>query len=701
MLGGLAAVSIPIAIHLLNKFRVRTVDWGAMRFLRESLRKNERRVKIEDLILLLLRCLLVAILVLAFARPVLRGFTAGGAESGPVVAMVLLDNSASMAQSNGVTTRFEDGRKAILQWLDERESHSLVGLFLVSNRTDQVIPVPQPDFGLVRKVLQLTQPTSRGTDLAQGIRLAYQTLKTTSARSREIRIYTDDQTCAWSKLDDIRKLARDNPDIWLRPVVLGKQGENNAGIVALKPEGSVPAAKQPYRIQVEVGNYGAQPVQGMRVSLALDADPPLSETVLPPIAPGGTQAVNLIVSFPDAGPHIVTATIPSDAFAADNQRVLAVDVVRRMGVLLVEGGVAESTLDRDSFFIANALLPFPHEQALRSYMELKFATLEQVDTSALTGTEVVFLSNPGVISSARAQALADYVHGGGNLVIFPGARTDPAQWSHNAIWADLLPATLAAPRDVPDPNHPLAWQNADFEHPILSLWNDPAQGNLGSVKTTRYFPLTLKAGTEHAKPAVVVRYANGEPAAAEWLQGKGRVVLFSSPATPEWNNLPLHPAFVPLMQRLMGYLNRKNEAQQTLAPGELFIKEVPAEWAGRDFLVQRPGAGTTPQTGGQIAADGGRAFLRYSGTEALGAYRMFVGGELCAACAVQLDPAESDLRQLEHGQLEALARPPAAEKGVSSRRMVVTREFWTDLIWIGAAVALVESALAHFFSQSR
>ena len=694
-------MAIPIAIHLLNKFRVKTVDWGAMRFLRESLRRNERRVKVEDLILLIARCLLVAVLVAAFARPVLRGFAATGSAGGPVAAMVLLDSSASMSQSNGSATRFEDGKRAILEWLTACEPRSLVGLCLVSNRTEALVPAPQPDLGLVRKSLELARPTNRGTDLAQGIRLAFQTLKNVSGR-REIRVYTDDQTCAWSKLEEIRQLARDNSDIALRPIVLGRQGEDNVGIIALRPEGGVPAARQPYRVQVEIGNYGQQPVTGLHVALSIDGGTPVSDTPVPSLASGATHFASLVVSLPDPGPHTITATIPSDAFQADNQRTLAVEVVRRMEILLVDGAPSESAMDSDTFFLANALLPFSQEEAARSYLEMKTITLDHLDAAALAGPSVVFLSDPGAVTDAAARSLAAFVQAGGNLVVFPGPRTPPTSAGGRTAWSDLLPATLLPMRDAPDPSHPLAWQSSDFEHPVTALWNDPAQGSLGSVKTARFFPLDPKPSSEKAKTAVMVRYANGEPAAVEWPHGEGRVVLFGSTATPEWNNLVLHPAFVPLMQRLLGYLNRKNEARLALTPGDLFIKEMPPEWAGKDFTVQRPGTGASAQPGGQITTDGGRAYLRYADTEALGTYRMFVGGQLSAVCSVALDPAESDLRQLDKSRLATLdVPPPAAGASAPAARLVVTRDFWAGFIWAGLLLALVECVLAHRFSHAR
>ena len=144
VLGGLAAVGVPILIHLLNKFRVKSTDWGAMRFLNDAVLKNQRKVKLDDLILLVLRCLVIALAVLAFARPVLKGLGVGeGSE--PVAAVVLLDYSASMGQSDGAQSRFDRAKTEIRSWLDQQDSQSLVALYLAGTRTVPLIgPVTKP-----------------------------------------------------------------------------------------------------------------------------------------------------------------------------------------------------------------------------------------------------------------------------------------------------------------------------------------------------------------------------------------------------------------------------------------------------------------------------------------------------------------------------------------------------------------------------
>lgn len=687
VLGGLAAVSIPIAIHLLNKFKVRLVDWAAMRFLLDSLRRNERRVKIEDLVLLAMRCLLVALLVLAFARPVLEKIGSGTAEnSGPVTAVVLLDNSASMAQGNALENRFEQAKKEIGKWLDRRDAGTRASLCLVSNRVQTLIPQPTADFALFRKLLEGAKLTDRGSDLVEGIRTAYQILAETGGSDREIRVYSDDQSTAWVNLEEVRKLAAENPDVALRTVTIGPSGEENLGVIGLSPVGGVPAARQPCRMRVEVGNFGTQPAEAVRLSVMID-EMPAGESQLPAIAPGATQAVEVALNFPDPGPHLVSARIPPDALQIDNERTAAVNVIRQMNTLIVEEGDAETPIDRAGFFLANALAPLPLDKAAQHYLTTSFTS--QPSAAELSESAVVFLANAGRVPAETAGMLREYVQRGGNLVIFPGP-----QWEENSPLLDLLPATTG-PAQQTEEGKPLHWQARDFEHPVTALWNDTAQGNLGSVQVAQYFPLTPKPG----KIGVVARLENGELAVAEWQFGKGNVVLFNSTATPAWNSLPLHPGFVALLQRLMGHLTRADQARLVLPPGEPFAIALPEELKGREFSVQRPG-NPVPQSSGLVTWEEEKAWLRYANTEVVGGYRVFVDNRPIAAFAVSLAPWESDLRQIDSVTLKELTQPAAAAPG-TERRKVVTQELWTLFIWIALALGVAEAALAHRFSYAR
>ena len=164
MLTGLVAVAIPIIIHLLNRQRATIVDWGAMRFLLESLTHRSRRILIEEIILMALRCLVVALLILAMARPFMPARTTipwALVLPTMLIAAILAGVAAAMWQSArtrwillgvaAVLTLFAIGASVIENVLQQRE-WSLSGgerdvAILIDASTSMTIPVDgKPNF---------------------------------------------------------------------------------------------------------------------------------------------------------------------------------------------------------------------------------------------------------------------------------------------------------------------------------------------------------------------------------------------------------------------------------------------------------------------------------------------------------------------------------------------------------------------------
>src|SRR5437667_8154240 len=94
LLAGTALVSLPIIIHLINRMRFKRVRWAAMEFLLKSQKRNRRRLIIEQLILLALRCLLVFLAVILVSRYL--GFSFAMFEPQNTLHVVVLDDSHSM-----------------------------------------------------------------------------------------------------------------------------------------------------------------------------------------------------------------------------------------------------------------------------------------------------------------------------------------------------------------------------------------------------------------------------------------------------------------------------------------------------------------------------------------------------------------------------------------------------------------------------
>ena len=165
LLFGILGIASPIIIHLLAKKKIKRVVWAAMKFLKHRRREepeapHARRPHPAPAALPVL-----LFLALALARPSFKqgGFAGFGGSN--EAAIIALDNSASMSQSDGVSSKFEKAQKAAEEALDALPSGSSVAVWLVSDVVNGVIPEPTHDFALARKVIREAQRSDRGTEM--------------------------------------------------------------------------------------------------------------------------------------------------------------------------------------------------------------------------------------------------------------------------------------------------------------------------------------------------------------------------------------------------------------------------------------------------------------------------------------------------------------------------------------------------------
>ncbi|MES2572680.1 MAG: BatA domain-containing protein [Verrucomicrobiota bacterium] len=130
LLGGAAAFLIPILIHLFHKSRFEVVKWGAMHLLESVIRVNQRRVRIEQLILMMVRAAIPLLLALAMARPVWSGAKKlmGETKSSTVI---LLDNSYSMEAGRTGVSNFSTARDEATRLISDLKRGSDVQVILM------------------------------------------------------------------------------------------------------------------------------------------------------------------------------------------------------------------------------------------------------------------------------------------------------------------------------------------------------------------------------------------------------------------------------------------------------------------------------------------------------------------------------------------------------------------------------------------
>jgi hypothetical protein len=727
LLLGVTGVSIPIVIHLMNKRKFERVVWAAMRFLRISVEQNQRRMRLEDLFLLLLRCALILLLALALARPAMPAAAGGLFGQAKVDAVILLDASGSMTQTDGVQSRFERGKRAAELVIDALPPGSCAAVYLATDAALGLVPEPTYDLHLARKMVREARCTDRASNHFPALAKGLEVLAGRASVRKEVYLITDRQALGWRQMADLRKaLQAAREEVKAHVIFVGGGEDRNLGVSDLRLASGLSPVQHPLRFEVQVTNYGSKDAENVHVTLRVDNDPPIEETDIPRVEAGKSRSISLFAKLRSDGYHTVTAQIAPDRVPSDDARTVALRGIQAVKVLLVDGEPGRESRDSEVFYLRHALQPVPSAETEQFFIRTATVTPAQIEGLKLDDYDAVVLANVTDFGTRTLRDLEAYLRRGGGLLIFLGASVNPTFYNERLLGRHaFLPAALGAARGEADQTERcVSLQAPPYEHPLTAIWNDPMAGSLTTAKFFRFYELKpaiapAEGGTEKASapaaeagpPKVVARFADGTPAIMERTWGLGRVILFSSTADTAWNNLPMHPAFVPLIHRALGSIVQRQDEGLNVRVGQKFVFRAPAELLGRDARVMRPGQkDDAARDSRRVELAAGWPLLQFEETDAGGAYEVSVAGDppTTIRFAAQPDPRESSLeeiaaaRETELGQSANVIAwtPGAALEGAIQKERVGT-EYWRPLAILALLLAAAETWLAHWFSQSK
>ncbi len=723
LLFGLAAVSVPIIIHLLNRRKFQKVVWAAMRFIQTSVERNQRRMRVEDMILLALRCLLLALLAFALARPAFQNSSSDFFGQSKVTGAIIVDNSASMGMSDGSMTRFEKAKKAAEEALEAMPNGSSAAVFLASDIAFGAIPEPTFDFNLARKAIREAPLTDRATDLLPAVQRALDTLKQRIGIRKEIYLVTDGQLVGWKQLTEIQKLLESSQrDVASHIVLVNEHEERNLAVTDLRNASGLTPVNQPVRFEARVSNLGREPVSNVRVSLSTDNEPPSDEFTIDALPPGGSKSVSLFAKLRTEGFHSIVVRLAEDRLPADDKRTLAVRAIKEVRVLLIDGDPGAEARDSETFFLRHALIPVPSSEQANYFIKISRLIASEFSTARLDDFDAVVLANVADFADSVAKNLEQYVRRGGGLMIFSGNRINPVFYNEQLAGKyRLLPATFGPARGNADQDVSFfTLQDRSLEHGIVSLWNDPNAGTLSSVRFYRAHDLlpvrinsTTNASpateTEGGAPQIVAKFTHGTPGIIEHTHGLGRVVMFASTADTAWNDLPVRPSFVPIIHRTLGALVQRQDEGLNVRVGEKFVRRLASELLDKEARIFKPRATDALLEQRRIELVNGWPMLQYEGTDLSGIYEVGIGDTRSVLrFAAQPDGSESSLDELSTEQKKLLSTAAHVVEwapGMSLKSQVQYArsgaEFWLPIVILAMLVAATETFLGQWFSRPK
>ncbi|MBL8892254.1 MAG: BatA domain-containing protein [Planctomycetaceae bacterium] len=485
MLGaGALAVASPVIIHLLNKRRFKIVTWAAMEFLLEANKKNRRRVQLENLIVLLLRCLAMLLLGLLLARPFLpSGLSELLQNTQRFERIVILDDSVSMLATESTGTPWQaaiEGLNSLVRQMADSRTDDSLTVILTSRPESPVMIAEDVSSETVDSVLlelEGLRPSDFPADYRGALRYVDQYLKNAApGLNRMLYVFSDQRNKDWNDgslgedaeapAGHLKKLSNETAGTYL--IDLSVANEQNIAVVAVRQERQLVAGSVA-RFEVDLKNWGAQAVRDIQVEFRIGQGQPIIEK-LPELNADETATVVFQHVFPTTVGNPLLGRLRSTGTENEGltERTLYTSLTRQddadplswmpgskdagkefqdipVEITLTAAQGKLDGLREDSLYhyVARVLdrIPVllvdgdPSSLPVRSetYALLPLAnpdtgiaadlvTATELETVPLSKYQVIFVCNVDRISYDRLASLEQWVRQGGSLILFPGNR---------------------------------------------------------------------------------------------------------------------------------------------------------------------------------------------------------------------------------------------------------------------------------------
>jgi hypothetical protein len=697
MLVGILAISVPIAIHLIGRRRARVVKFAALDFLLATKRRTARRLRLRERLLLAVRALACLVIAIALAKPFTSCERKGPRVTrGPQAAVLVIDDSfAAGYEVDGqewLHAARDEARKVLGQLGPEAE----VAIVRTSEGADQPTELTRDHLRLRDQLMSL-EPSARPADTTRALARAAQLLGASSHTRKTVYLFG---LAAKTSFHGDPPWGADGPAfvvVDLRPAKMP-----NLAVTSLRAEPDPATGNRGMAFEAEVANFSdAKRTTELQLSIA---ERVVARGTLE-IGPGERKLKRFVAVLP-AGMRTTDASvaITGDALAIDDRRWVRATLRDEVRVLLVDGDPRTVRHDDELFYVEAALRPGDREDSGTQVRTITAEELAGIDPASrgsapaidLAEFDVVVLANVAALPVERVRLLAAWVSAGGGILIAPGDHVDPAAYDRTML--PLMPQSLRDPIDTTwgataqdrDSRalHLVKWE---ADHPIFAPFSKDAL----ELSDAKFFKISLLGPTTGtADRKVRARFTNGAAALVEASIGAGRSLLFASTLDRDWNDLAIHPGFLPLIHLTIRHLARKH----TLGgEGDHIVgSSVPVPIGDLKRLEVRGPEGITGVFEGDRLT--GRSSVRFGRTEQPGTYRVLATDASGASrehdeldFVVNIDPRGSDLSPAPPSMMPVSGKGTATSPADDQRRV----ELWHALAALVLILLVAEGILVQ------
>ena len=662
----LAGLAIPVLLHLTQKEKKEVVYFPSLMFVRKIPYQASRRRRIQHWFLLMLRLAALALIILAFARPLLTRPDAPVAlGQGAREVVVLLDTSYSMGYGPRWAAAVDAARNVVSR-LGASDRASIVTF----GSGTEILLRSTAEHSALNGAIAAAKPSASATRYAPALKVAGSLLAESQLPRREVVLISDFQRSGWRGQEGTSLPA----GATLSTVAIqGTATRPNLSVTAVSLQRSRFANQERVTVTAGITNRSETAVSNQPVTLEAGGLQVATKTFS--VDGGASTSVSFDPVTIGGRNYKGTVRLGEDALIADNSFNFVVSPSEPVHVILVDRGGAGSAL-----YVAQALTIGESPK-----FDMVTRQPENLTDDDLRKTALVVL-NDVPVGSPLGRRLLKFVEGGGGLLVSAGAR---AAWPRDV---DLLPATIGNPVDRTRGDTARVG-GIEFAHPVFEAFRAPRSGDFASVRVYGYRNLGPATGAQ-----VLARFDAGAPAVMERRVGAGRVLLWASSFDQSWTDLPLRSVFLPFVHRAATHLVAYVPSQPWATVGQILDTSRAGAHKGQSVptLVLTPAGTRLP-----VSGDGTEVIeLAEQGFYELRGDSNSTGD--MAVVASNVDPAEADLTAMDPQDIVAASTGESQSDGLQPGAVPQTPEtrersqrLWWYVLCLGAGLLAAETVISN------
>ncbi|MEM8897317.1 MAG: BatA domain-containing protein [Bacteroidota bacterium] len=683
-LWGLLAIAIPIILHFFNLQRPQTILFSNISFVKEVKKTVSRRLKLRQLLLLLSRILLIACLVITFARPVIVKEDSENLSDNRSVA-ILVDNSYSMEAGNEKGPYFQQAlnmSRNIINAYDRQDE------FLIMTTSDPKLNFNFDEQETVQEELKSFAVKQNTLSLPEVSAITDEIFSRSSNPNRQLYVISDFQQSTLFSDSSLSVSWNDSlTQVKLLPIATRKP--SNVYIDQHQIRSQIIEKGKPVELFMKLVNDGEAPRKDLYINVVVNGKVSARDNIN--LDAGGVWENTLTLTPSESGWLSGYIEIDDYPITFDNKRYFSFYVPEQEDILVIEEERAAS-------------IRILYENLFDQFNPT-FVSSRQIGSVDLNTYKSVILVGMSNLSSGFTERLISFLEQGGSMMFIPGSGMNLT--SVNNLFEELSIGSFGRLKSISDGQET---EFVDLEHPIFEgVFTEEDSRQFDGPLIYQFYPFKSLKGSIQTKIMGLNRL---EPILLEARANNGLCFIFTTFPEKAWTDLSVKTIFAPIVFRATQLMNQSQLVQSNQLIGNYQPKIVQTTLRENISLQLEDDPESSPIIVEQYIQKNG-TLLNFDQLELMeGNYLLEQGDILLEKIAFNISDEESRMEYVNANELEEVvstqsdqnvevvaANPSEIGTTISQEKEGIP--LWRYFIWGAVAFLLIEGLLAKFTDKQK